>query len=141
MASLVGIATAIAIALLGIAPFVEVVPSPHSIGSDLTILLHNDLYGNSSVRSEAVIVLSTPQNQRKAQSSCAAIGEKLWTPESTTGNKDVLRFLQYLAYDSARPIFGLYWIGRSSPYSCHAITPSGEIQSVNCLAYLPVLCT
>ena len=50
-------------------------------------------------------------------------------------------FCKYLAYDSARSVFKLYWIGSSSPYSCHAITPSGEIQSVNCLAYLPVLCT
>ena len=75
------------------------------------------------------------------QSSCSVIDEKLWTQESTTGNKDGLQFLQYLAYDSARSVFKLYWIGSSSPYSCHAITPSGEIQSVNCLAYLPVLCT
>ena len=45
MSSLVGIATAIALALLSIAPFVEVVPSPYSIKSNLTILLHNDLYG------------------------------------------------------------------------------------------------
>lgn len=44
MSSLVGIATSIALALLSIAPFIEAVPSPHSIRSDLAILLHNDPY-------------------------------------------------------------------------------------------------
>ncbi|OCL13561.1 cholinesterase [Glonium stellatum] len=141
MSSLIGIIAAIVVALLSIAPSAQAVPSPHSIESDLTILLHNDLYGNSSVRSEAAIVLSTPQSQAKAQSSCAAIGEKLWAPGSSTRNKDRLQFLRYLEYDPASPRFEFYRIDSGSPDNCHAISPSGEVQSVDCLAYLPALCT
>ncbi|KAF2475679.1 alpha/beta-hydrolase [Lindgomyces ingoldianus] len=135
MASFIGLA--VAALFFGLSKTVRAaVPSPQSIGSDLTILTHNDLYGNASSRQAAVIVLSTPQSQDKARSNCAAIGETLWALGNST--KD-LGFLRYLDYDKTTNERSVHWIGGSS--GCRAITPEGEIQTISCGTQLPALCS
>ncbi|KAK3075435.1 hypothetical protein LTR53_001220 [Teratosphaeriaceae sp. CCFEE 6253] len=124
------------------------------------ILLHNDLYGNESTRSEAVIVLGTPQTQAAAASDCAALGESLWTPPSDLSTNDFLAYLGYQSgeqghshgwwsrrgYPPSWPSHqrhgGLYFIaGTGSSGACNAITTSDRTVSSSCNALLPALCT
>ncbi|KAK0818597.1 hypothetical protein LTR75_002510 [Friedmanniomyces endolithicus] len=139
------------------------VPTPASLGSDLQILLHNDLYGNASARGDVVIVLGTPQTQQAAASDCSALGESLWTPPSDL-NAD--NFLAYLAYQSGQQSGSGHWWpsrgGRGYPPSypfgpshgevyfiadsgsngaCKVITTSAQTFDMNCDARLPALCT
>ncbi|KAK5138209.1 hypothetical protein LTR08_004905 [Meristemomyces frigidus] len=127
---------------------------PASIGSDLTILTHNDLYGmyhteltnlhtmqplttpssgNTSSRTDAVIVLSNPMTEPQAQTACASLGEKLWYPVENDFD-----FLQYLAYEGKN---GPYWIaGRQGP-SCKDFTANGTQGLKHCPNFMPALCT
>ncbi|KAF2260759.1 cholinesterase [Lojkania enalia] len=108
---------------------VVAVPSPQSIGSDLTILTHNDLYA-------AVIALSTPQSQAEAISRCAALGETLWDPGNTSRD---LGFLRYLDYGKITDEIGVYWIDAGP--GCQAITTKGNAQTVPCDSVIPALCS
>lgn len=78
-----------------LASFVTAVPSADTVGSDLQILLHNDLYGNESSRDDAVIVLKTTQTHEQAKKACAALSESLWKPPSNTEDADFLTYLNY----------------------------------------------
>lgn len=106
-------------------------PSPASIGSDLTILTHNDLLGNASCY-PAAIVLNSPLSEVQASSACAALGEKLWYPN---GDDD---FLNYLTYEG-KP--GPYWIAGHQGPSCKTINSSGKQGTLHCPNRLPALCT
>ncbi|KAF2787988.1 alpha/beta-hydrolase [Melanomma pulvis-pyrius CBS 109.77] len=112
------------------------VPSPSSIASELTILTHNDLYGNASPRQAAVIVLGARQSLAIAESNCAAVGETLWNPGNTS---EELGFLRYLDYGKTIDELGVYWIGGKS--GCRAITTAGKIQTVSCDTHFPALCS
>ena len=89
--------------------------------------------GNSSSRTDAVIVLSTPMTEPQAQSACGSLGEKLWYPaENNT------QFLEYLAYEENN---GPYWIaGRQGP-SCKDISAEGSQGLKHCPNLMPALCT
>lgn len=123
----------------------HIAPSAISIGSDLQILLHNDLYGNESSRDDAVIVLKTTQTHEQAKKACAALSESLWEPSSNDEDAD---FLTYLNYKSGSQHGGrlrrqLYHVsGKGSHGSCESIDPSsGHVQPVDCKTKLPALCT
>ncbi|OJD28878.1 carboxylesterase from carbohydrate esterase [Diplodia corticola] len=113
-----------AIAALSGLPAAHTVPSPSSVGSDLVILAHNDLYGNLSPHNAAAIVLSTPQTLEKARSNCAALGEQLWDP---------------LEHVSALPLahlgFDKFWVDGGS------IDRAGAVSAQRHQAKLPALCT
>jgi hypothetical protein len=128
-------------------------PSPESISSDVQILLHNDLYGNESNRQDAVIVVEPARTYRQAKKACAALSEYLWTPPFDIKRAD---FLDYLFYQtkhdggprhrretSLRPREQRYYVAGSGSYgACKSIDPSsGKVQSANCNAKLPALCT
>lgn len=124
---------------------VTAVPSADSVGSDLQILLHNDLYGNESSRDDSAIVLKATQTQEKAKKACAALSESLWKPSS---NAEDASFLAYLNYKSDSQHGGrsrkqLYHVSGKGPHgSCRSIDPSsGHVQSVDCKTKLPALCT
>ena len=111
------------------------VPNPHELDSDLTILTHNDLYGNSSDRQTSVIVVSKCQSQAAASLSCAALGESLWSHERL---QEELGFLKYLDYaDQGEQV---YWVASTAHTKCRAITPEGHTLELPCDTPLPALC-
>jgi hypothetical protein len=102
-----------------------------------------------------VIVLDTPQTQKQAASSCAALSESLWSPPA---DLNAAAFLAYLGYGSVRTGPGShvgygshisqlqhgqsYFIsGAGSRGSCQTIDTFGHRSSANCLSRLPALCT
>ncbi|KAF1926461.1 alpha/beta-hydrolase [Didymella exigua CBS 183.55] len=104
----------------------------------LTILTHNDLYGNSSQRQSSTIVVSKPQSYSASASSCAALGESLWSSEQCSQELD---FLKYLGHDSQRHGHDLYWVASRTGAKCNAISPQGRSQQLPCDTPLPVLCS
>lgn len=137
------VGTALLAAALAI--LVTAVPSADSVGSDLQILLHNDLYGNESSHGDAVIVLKTIQTHDQAKKACAALSESLWSPPPNAGNTD---FLAYLTYKSSSQHDGrsrkqLHHVAGKGPHDlCKSIDPSsGHVQPIVCETKLPALCT
>jgi hypothetical protein len=128
-------------------------PSPDSIGSDLQILLHNDLYGNESSRQDAVIVVGTAGTYRHAEKACTALSESLWTPQADVKTADFLDYLSYRTNHGRGPRHSreaslhpreqhYYVAGSGSHTTCKSIDlPSGKQQSVDCNTKLPALCT
>ncbi|KAJ8104595.1 hypothetical protein OPT61_g10674 [Boeremia exigua] len=112
-------------------------PIPSVQDSDLTILTHNDLYGSGSSRQASAILISKPQSQSAAASSCAALGESLW---STSKDSPDQGFLQYLGYDSETHDRNLYWAASTAPARCNAISAQGRTQQLPCNTLLPALC-
>ena len=134
MAILVGLLT---ISLTLLFSTATVVPTPQSIGSDLSIITHNDLYGNLTTRHAASILLSTSFNYSVATSKCAALGTKLWDPQR---HLEDLTFLRYLDYANAAYKAGVYWVSSNSTTNCTAVTARAELACYPCETYLPVLC-
>ncbi|KAK8109659.1 hypothetical protein PG999_007796 [Apiospora kogelbergensis] len=128
--------------VLSLLTVTSAIPSVSSVGSDLQILLHNDLYGNQSARGEAVIVLRTAQTQEDAAKACVAIGESLWSPASDPKLNDFLAYLSYGMEDESDSIpIDQLWVSSTSKGVCNTITSSGQTGSADCTARLPGLCT
>lgn len=93
---------------------IQACPGPVSLGTDLSILTHNDLYGTSfhllgrqgacmlillytsgvnSTRDQSVIIASKPVTSSAASDLCHQLGESLWTPQ-------IDDFLPYLAFQN-----------------------------------------
>ncbi|KAK2749879.1 hypothetical protein FQN57_005295 [Myotisia sp. PD_48] len=102
------------------------------LGSDMTILLHNDLWGSMSSKQDGVIVLGAAKTRDDARDACKAVNEDLWKPTNQTD------FLRYLDYKGRNLTPGRYWIGGDK---CRAITPRGRITNSECETKLPALCT
>lgn len=128
-----------------LASLVTAVPSADSVGSDLQILLHNDLYGNESSHGDAVIVLKTIQTHDQAKKACAALSESLWSPPSNAGDTDFLAYLTYTSdsQHSERSRKQLHHVTGKGPHgSCKSIDPSsGHVQPIDCKIKLSALCT
>lgn len=127
-----------------LASLVTAVPSADSVGSDLQILLHNDLYGNESSHNDAVIVLKATQTHEQAEKACADLSESLWKPSSNVEDAD---FLAYLTYKSSSQHGGrsqkqLYHVAGKGPHGlCKSIDPSsGRVQPIDCKTELSALC-
>nr|ACZ81478.1 AN12g09310 [Kwoniella heveanensis] len=105
-------------------------PSPQSIGSGVTILTHNDLYGNFSARDESLLVLSDGLSYDAATAACKSLGETLWTPSEAD-------FLPYLAHSGQG---GQYWTqsGCANLSSSPIPNSSGQCDKNQ---RLPALCT
>jgi carboxylesterase type B len=113
--------------------------APSTLAFDsLTILTHNDLYGNSSQRQESTIVIDKPQSHAVAVTSCVALGESLWSLEQCSQESD---FLGYLGYGGQRHGQNLYWVASTAGAKCNAVTPQGRSQQVPCDTPLPALCS
>lgn len=113
------------------------VPDPRVLDSDLTILTHNDLYGNSSHRQASTIAVSKRQSRSAAASSCAALGESLWLYNKQPEQLDILR---YLGYDNERHGQDLYWVASTAYARCNAVSAQGRTQQLPCDTPLPALC-
>ncbi|CAO2652891.1 Nn.00g023020.m01.CDS01 [Neocucurbitaria sp. VM-36] len=135
MASFIGL---LSFSLLLVSSTVASIPSPQSIGSDLTIIAHNDLYGNTTTRRAASIVLSTPNDYSTAISKCAALGTILWNPDSCAQD---LAYLRYLDLDKVTDNVGLYWVQGTHEVHCRAMNTHGELKSYPCETQLPALCS
>ncbi|KAH6612142.1 Alpha/Beta hydrolase protein [Boeremia exigua] len=112
-------------------------PNPRLLDSDLTILTHNDLYGNSTRRQVSVVLVSKRQSHSAAASSCAALTESLW---STKQQSHELGFLQYLGYGDERHSRDLYWVASTTHAKCNAVSAQGRTQQLPCDTPLPALC-
>ncbi|KAK2744629.1 hypothetical protein FQN57_004234 [Myotisia sp. PD_48] len=123
----------LALSLFGSA---QAIPSPDSLQTELTILLHNDLYGDASPRDEAVIILGSPKSKPDAEAACQALGETLWVPPASG-----IEFLKYLGYPDRGFLYNDYWVGPGSSSGCITITPEGKIKNRSCVGTLPALCT
>lgn len=138
-----GVVTAVAIVLTLIAT-VSSTPSPASLSSDISILIHNDLYGASSPRQTAFLVLHTHQSHLAAAKSCSSLSESLWTPSSTNSSTQDLTFLRYLDYGKDTDDVGTYWINGSPSKNttCHTISTDGTIRpGADCKGKYPALCS
>ncbi|PVH69943.1 cholinesterase [Cadophora sp. DSE1049] len=124
------------LALVG-ARVVVSVPSTSRIGSDVTILTDNDLYGN-------------PETYESAIRSCALLSEGLWSPDTpgqafNLGLNNSLSYQQYIGtFSSSQKL----WIAspasaetNSKKPSCSAIDVRGRTSYQDCKNKLPVLCT
>ncbi|KAL6711076.1 hypothetical protein ACN47E_006951 [Coniothyrium glycines] len=135
MASLFGL---VALSLSLFSPALASVASPQSIGSDLTVVTHNDLYGNLTTRRASSITINTHTTHSAAALKCAALGTTLWKPGSQ--NEDV-GYLRYLGFEKSRSSRGAYWIRSNSTTRCQAITTHGTIETYPCNEQLPALCS
>lgn len=128
-----------------LATLVAAIPSADSVGSELQILLHNDLYDKESSHDDAVIVLKTSQSHEQAEKSCAALSEFLWKPSSKGEDADSLAYLTYKSgsQHGGRSRKQLYHVSGKGPRSsCKSIDPStGHVQPIDCKTKLPALCT
>ncbi|KAJ4985919.1 Para-nitrobenzyl esterase 4 [Stagonosporopsis vannaccii] len=113
------------------------VPDPRIFDSELTILTHNDLYGNSSHRQASAIVISQRQALPAAVSSCAALGESLWSHKALPQELD---FLRYLEYGTERHGQDFYWVASTTHARCNAVSAQGRTQQLPCDTPLPALC-
>ncbi|KAI7229878.1 alpha/beta-hydrolase [Hortaea werneckii] len=103
------------------------------VDSDLTIITHDDLYGNMSSRTGAAMVLSTPMTAWQAADACMHLGERLWHPSQSNGD-----FLRYLSHESQD---GPYWVSGHQGPVCKTTTARGVQGVAHCNEHLPVLCT
>ncbi|KAK5167140.1 uncharacterized protein LTR77_007870 [Saxophila tyrrhenica] len=106
---------------------------PADVGSGMSILAQNDLYGKNSSRTNAALVLSTSMTNSDAQAACSYLGESLWSPSS-----DAHEFLGYLAYQGQ---VGPFWTAGHEDSSCSTITATGQQGMSDCGQLWPVLCT
>jgi pimeloyl-ACP methyl ester carboxylesterase len=113
--------------------------SPQSVDSDLSIITHNDLYGNvTTSRNAAAIALASSSTYPTATSRCAALGTALWNPDNY---KQDLDFLLYLNHGNTSINDSVYWITSNNTLQCRAITTGGNIKSYPCSTELPALCS
>jgi hypothetical protein len=128
------------VALLSLLPLFSSVAavSPQSVESDLSIITHNDLYGNvTSTRKAAAIALASASAYSTATSRCAALGTAIWNPDNY---KQDLGFLSYLSNGNVSGN-SAYWITSNSTLQCRAISTQGDIKSYSCATELPALCS
>ncbi|CZR68152.1 probable cholinesterase [Phialocephala subalpina] len=130
--------------LLGFAAatqLVHAVPSPNSLGSDLTILINNDILGPQSPSAGSAIILLDSRSRESAADVCAALGEQLWSPQTETTS--IQANLDYLAYASNYSANQQYWIAPSNT-TPRAIDGRGHIWDNSTLSphsRLPAFCT
>lgn len=109
--------------------------SPQALGSDLSIITHNDLYGNQTTRGAAAVVIDSDCGYSSAVSKCAALGSSLWNPDSV---KQDLGFLKYLDYKKKT---GPFWVQGAAPGKCRAISTQGKFKDYDCDKSLSALCS
>lgn len=130
--------------LLGFAAatqLVHAVPSPNSLGSDLTILTNNDILGPQSPSADSAVILLDSRSRESAADACVALGKQLWSPQTeTTSIQPNLDYLTYASnYSASQP----YWIAPSDTIP-RAIDGYGHIWNNSNLSphsRLPALCT
>lgn len=113
--------------------------STDSIGSDLAIITHNDLYGKGSTRDAAAVAITTPYSNAAAASRCTALESTLWDPDNCSGQD--LSFLRYLEFSKTTDSTDAFWIKGSDANHCRGITRDGKVKSYSCNTKMPALCS
>ncbi|KAE8445400.1 hypothetical protein EG329_013413 [Mollisiaceae sp. DMI_Dod_QoI] len=129
------------IGIIAATAVVGAVPSPNALGSDLTILINNDILGPQSPSADSGVILLTARSRESAADACTALGEQLWSPGTDTTS--IQPNLDYLAYTSNSSTNQLYWIAPSNN-NPRAIDSQGNIvdnSTLNPHSRLPAFCT
>jgi hypothetical protein len=119
------------------------IPVPQDIGSDLTILINNDLLGEriklnrsssadlavikgpESPSADSGLILLTSRSREAAAADCAALGEQLWEPGLKTAS--IQPNLDYLTYENKYRSSQQYWIAPDASRS-RVIDGEGNIK-------------
>lgn len=138
-----------------LAAIASALTSPVSLGSDLSIIIQNDLQGANNHGPRKVpllkpiledgsplagtgILLLDPMPLKKAMQSCQSIGEKLWSIEA--GVSTIKHDLSYLLYRDKKKTNQRYWIApiHGTPST---IDVNGKSKQASSDDNLPVICT
>jgi hypothetical protein len=132
------------------------IPVPQDIGSDLTILINNDLLGEriklnrsysadlavikgpESPSGDSGLIVLTSRSREAAAADCAALGEQLWEPGLKTAS--IQPNLDYLTYENKYRSSQQYWIAPDASRP-RVIDGEGNIKVVSHRLNLPALCT
>lgn len=104
---------------------------------------------NDSATTSGALLLSNAQPAVAAQSVCAELGEKLWSPYTQSFTAGLNNSLNYEVYAGRVSQDQLFWIAqrgrmatcRPTLTSCQAMAANGSVYAVGCNENLPVLCT
>ncbi|KAJ6005510.1 hypothetical protein N7451_003454, partial [Penicillium sp. IBT 35674x] len=121
---------------LFLAATVKAALSPSSIGSDLSILIHNDLLGSYSLLSHENDWYSMPL--QKAIETCHSLGETLWSYQA--GVSEIKNDLDYLTFQGKYSESQKFWIApiHNTPSTINAY---GKVQRASANTHLPAFCT
>ena len=149
------------VVLLARACVVHSGPTLSELGSEITILIHDDLQGIISLPNFKVLVLLVTQlitvnvgikspvgnsavlllsaiSVRDAEPACKALGEQLWSPDQ--GSSSIQANLNYLTYQGQYDADQAYLIS-SDADGPRTITGKGKVKKLFKNSKLPVLCT
>ncbi|KAF3903553.1 Neuroligin-3 [Arthrobotrys entomopaga] len=115
-------------------------PGPISLGSPLTILKENDLYGQYSNRTSVAILVEQPKTFASAKSACSSLSEPLWSPELQDFTAGVNNSLSYQAYLRKFSYSQQFWVADNAHDTCRAIDLAGKVRVLDCSRTLPALC-
>ncbi|PPR02327.1 hypothetical protein CVT24_011668 [Panaeolus cyanescens] len=123
-------------------PRFAALPSPQTIGSDLTLMFQNDLNWTTASLHTSTIHISSPLNNEQANKACNELNEDLLTTDGPFFKSDAQSLLDYLAFSTSGPPTKQYWVASSSNSHgrCSAISAKGGIQILPCGTKLEVLC-
>jgi hypothetical protein len=137
------------------------IPVPQDTGSDLTILINNDLLGEriklnrfssadlavikgpESPSADSGLILLTSRSREAAAADCAALGEQLWEPSIIAPGLKTASIqpnLDYLTYENKYRSSQQYWIAPDASRP-RVIDGEGNIKVVSHRLNLPALCT
>ncbi|PVH87965.1 alpha/beta-hydrolase [Cadophora sp. DSE1049] len=113
-------------------------PTLSEHGSDITLLIHDDLQGTQNPHEDSGVLLLSAFSPRDAELACKALGEQLWSPN--LGTSSIQTDLNYLTYQGQYDINQNYLIAPSADV-WSAITGQGKVRKISGDLKLPVLCT
>lgn len=135
---MVSIASLFALSFSVLLPTASSIATPQLLGADLSIITHDDLYGNLTTRTASSIVVAARHTYKDATLKCADLGASLWSPAGYNQN---FAYLKFLAYDGGICDASSYWIQSNSTTHCQAISTSGDITKHSCNDKLATLCS
>ncbi|TFY56477.1 hypothetical protein EVJ58_g7616 [Rhodofomes roseus] len=101
------------------------IPTPTSIGSDITLSYYNDVDVHTASEHQSVLLLS-PLTNPEAASACDGLGETLLPVNDTFFHKKLVPSLQYQVYQGHYSEAQLYWV-QSTSGSCQAVDALGFV--------------
>ncbi|EPS45811.1 hypothetical protein H072_218 [Dactylellina haptotyla CBS 200.50] len=121
--------------------------NPSLLGTSITILKENDLYGKYSNKTSSAILLEKPKTFADAKELCAAFSETLWSPEAQDFKAGVNNSLSYQAYLRKISYSQQFWVADyvdgdpKTKDTCRTIDLAGKIRALDCGRELPALCS
>ncbi|PYH34015.1 cholinesterase [Aspergillus neoniger CBS 115656] len=112
---------------------------PESLGSDISIILHNDLLEADSPLANSSVIILDDKNLEVATEACNALGESLWGSAPSTP-ADLKADLDYLKYRGDYKNNQQFWIS-SVNGTGRTIDLKGTIATAESNHLYPVLCT